>query len=179
MRFVETAIPGVVLVEAEPVTDERGCFARTYDAAAFAANGLDPHIEQCSVSYNARRGTLRGMHYQKAPHQEAKLVRVTRGAVLDVAVDLRPDSPSRWRWVAVELTEDNRSALHVPRGCAHGFYTLRDATEVTYQISAAYAPEAARGLRWDDPVLGIHWPGEPVVIGERDRGWPLLEGALS
>ncbi len=176
MRFTPTPIDGVVIVDPEPASDERGLFARTWDPEEFLAHGLDPQVRQCSVSYNVTRGTLRGLHYQAEPHAEVKLVRVTAGAVLDVAVDLRAGSPTYRGWVGVELTADNRRALYVPQGCAHGLFTLVDGTEVFYQISAAFVAEAVRGVRWDDPAIGIGWPGQPQVMSDRDRSWPLLDG---
>ena len=174
MRFVSTLIPGCVAVHPERHADARGHFARTWDGDAFAAHGLTPAVAQCSLSFNEHRGTLRGMHFQQAPHAEAKLVRCTRGAVWDVCLDLRPDSPTAGRWHAETLTADNGVALYVPEGCAHGFLTLADATEVFYMISAPYAPEAAGGVRWDDPAFSIAWP-EPVrVIHPRDASYPLV-----
>ena len=155
-------------------TDERGFFARTFDRQEFLDAGLEPVVEQANLSFNHRAGTLRGMHYQVAPATEAKLVRCTRGAVLDVAVDLRPDSPSYLQHVAVELTANSRTALYVPPMFAHGYLTLEDACEVVYQVSAAYAPGAERGLRYDDPALGIAWPVPVAVVSEKDRDWPLL-----
>jgi dTDP-4-dehydrorhamnose 3,5-epimerase len=172
MRFTETKVAGAYLIEPEPIADERGFFARTWCQEEFAANGLNRDLAQANISFNHRKGTLRGMHYQEAPHQEAKLVRCTRGAIFDVALDLRPDSPTYRAWFGAELTDENRSMLYVPEGCAHGFLTLADATEVAYQMSAPYAPAAARGVRWDDPAFGIEWPGEVVVINERDRTYP-------
>jgi dTDP-4-dehydrorhamnose 3,5-epimerase len=172
MRFTETKVAGAYLIEPEPIADERGFFARTFCREEFAANGLNPDLVQANVSWNHRKGTLRGMHYQDAPHQEAKLVRCTRGAIFDVALDLRPDSPTYLAWFGAELSDGNRHLLYVPEGCAHGFLTLTDATEVAYQMSAPYAAAAARGVRWDDPAFGIRWPGEVVVINERDRSYP-------
>ena len=172
MRFEETEIPGCVVVHPERHEDARGFFARTWDGEEFASYGLDPRVAQCSVSFNRKRGTLRGMHFQRAPHAEAKLVRCTRGAMYDVCLDLRPSSPAFKRWVGVALTPENGAALYVPEGCAHGFLTLADDTEVFYMISAPYAPEAAAGVRWDDPAFGIAWPGEVTTIHERDAGYP-------
>ncbi len=172
MIFRETGIEGVWVVEPERHADERGFFARTWDGAELAERGLNGNLSQCSISYNHRRGTLRGMHYQEAPHEEAKLVRCTAGAIFDVAVDLRPDSPTFTKWVGHELAAENRLALYVPEGCAHGFITLADGAEVAYQISERYAPEAARGVRWDDPAFAIDWPVEVNVISERDRSYP-------
>ena len=172
MKMCPSPIAGVWTVEVDPVADERGFFARTWDSQVFAQHGLNGRFVQSSVSYNPRRGTLRGMHYQVAPHQEAKLVRCTAGAIYDVAVDLRQGSPTLGQWWGAELTAASRRALYVPEGCAHGFLTLADETEVLYQISEYWAPDAGRGVRWDDPAFAIEWPGEVVVIGERDRTYP-------
>jgi dTDP-4-dehydrorhamnose 3,5-epimerase len=177
VRFLETTLSGVYVIEQERHADERGFFARTWCAEEFLAQGLDPGLSQCSVSFNHRRGTLRGLHYQVPPAAEVKLVRCTRGALYDVALDLRPDSASFRAWIGVELTEDNGRALYIPRGCAHGFYALADATEVAYQISAPYRPEAARGLRWNDPFHGVTWPGPVEVIAPRDREYPDLDSS--
>lgn len=171
MIFRETAIDGVRIVEPELHEDDRGFFARTWDADEFAAHGLNRRLVQASISFNRRRGTLRGLHYQAAPHEEAKLVRCTAGAIFDVAVDLRRGSPTFKGWIGVELSGKNRLALYVPEGCAHGFLTLANDAEVNYQISTAHVAEAARGVRFDDPVFGIGWPGEIVVINERDRSY--------
>jgi dTDP-4-dehydrorhamnose 3,5-epimerase len=175
MRFNESKVAGVYLIEPEPVADERGFFARTWCREEFAANGLNPELAQANISFNARKGTLRGMHYQADPHAEAKLVRCTRGAIFDVAVDLRLGSPTYRSWFGAELSDANRAMLYVPEGCAHGFLTLDDATEVAYQMSAPYAPAAAQGVRWDDPAFGIQWPGEVLVINERDRSYPDVD----
>ena len=173
MIFRETVIPGAFVVEPEPVTDERGFFARTFDAAEFQARGLNPALAQASISFNERKGTLRGMHFQRVPYAEAKLVRVTRGALYDVIVDLRPSSPGFTRWAAVELSAANRLALYIPENVAHGFQTLEDASEVHYAISEFYEPSAASGVRWNDPAFGIEWPvaGERVM-SEKDMFWP-------
>ena len=175
MTFAETAVVGAWVVEPERLSDERGFFARTWDAEIFAERGLDARLAQCSVSYNARRGTLRGMHYQAAPHEEAKLVRCTRGSIFDVAVDLRPGSKTFRRWFGVELSADYRLAVYVPEGCAHGFLTLSDDSEVAYQISEFWAPDAGRGVRFDDPAFSIEWPEEVVVVADRDRTYPDFE----
>ncbi len=175
MRFTETRVAGAFVIEPEPIADERGFFARTFCRDEFGALGLNPCVAQANVSFNARKGTLRGMHYQQAPHQEAKLVRCTRGAIFDVVVDLRPASPSYQVWFGAELSDANRAMLYVPEDCAHGFLTLTDGAEVAYQMSAPYAAEAARGVRYDDPAFGIRWPGEVVVINERDRTYPDLD----
>ena len=174
MRLTETKVAGAFLIEPEPIADERGFFARTWCRDEFEAHGLVPHLAQCSVSYSHRKGTLRGLHYQAHPHEEAKLVRCTRGAIWDVAVDLRPDSPTYKAWYGAELTADNRCMLYIPEGCAHGQLTLTDDTEVFYQMSAPFEPTAARGVRWDDPAFGIEWPGRVQVINERDRSYPDL-----
>jgi dTDP-4-dehydrorhamnose 3,5-epimerase len=168
----ETPIAGAFVVEPQPHVDERGFFARTWCADEFAAHGLTARLVQASVSYNRRRGTLRGLHYQLAPHAETKLVRCTRGAIWDVIVDLRPDSPTYRGHTAVVLDADNRLALYVPEGCAHGFQTLADDSEVLYQMSASHAPESARGVRWDDPAFAIMWPPADRIISERDRRYP-------
>ena len=176
MRFEATKIPGVVVVEPERLEDERGFFARVWCRRELAEHGLCPELAQCSISWNRRRGTLRGMHFQAAPHAEAKLVRATRGAIFDVAVDLRPDSPTFRRWFGCELSESNRRMLYIPEGLAHGFLTLAEETEVFYQISEFHHPGAARGVRFDDPAFAIEWPERPVVISERDRAYPDFEG---
>jgi dTDP-4-dehydrorhamnose 3,5-epimerase len=180
MKFTELALGGAFLIEPERHEDERGFFARTFCATEFAARALNPAVAHCSVSYNRRRGTLRGLHYQAAPHAEDKLVRCTAGAVFDVIVDLRPGSATFRRWVGLELSAAQRRMLYVPAGLAHGFQTLADDTELFYQISTPYVPEAARGVRWDDPELAIPWP--PVasrVISPRDLALPTLAGGLT
>ncbi len=176
VRFVETPIPGAWLLELDPYVDERGAFSRLFCREAYAARGLTTHVEQTSLSYNARRGTLRGMHYQRAPFEEAKLVRCERGAIYDVVLDLRPDSPTRGRHLAVTLRGGEPRALWVPEGCAHGFLSLEDDTWVGYQISAPYAPEYAGGVRYDDPRFGIRWPVEVAVISSKDAGYPDFTG---
>jgi len=177
MNFERTDLDGVWVVEPERFEDERGFFARIWDTAVFAERGLSPALVQSSISYNRARGTLRGMHYQAAPHEETKLVRCTSGAVFDVALDLRPGSPTYLRWHGVELSAANRLALYVPEGCAHGFLTLTDDAEVHYQISEFWAPEAGRGVRWNDPAFGIAWPDDVVVVNDRDRTYPDFQGA--
>jgi dTDP-4-dehydrorhamnose 3,5-epimerase len=175
MIFRETKLAGVFVIDAEPIADERGAFARTFCAHEFAAHGLDAAIAQCSASFNTKKGTLRGLHYQAAPHSEAKLVRVTAGAIYDVAVDLRAGSPTYGQWVSAELTAENRRMLYIPKGCAHGFQTLTDASEVFYQIAEFYEPASARGLRWDDGDLAIAWPDKIApILSERDRAFPSL-----
>jgi dTDP-4-dehydrorhamnose 3,5-epimerase len=172
MIFHETSLAGAFVVEIEPHADERGFFARTWCRRELAERGLDTDIAQTSLSFNKAKGTLRGMHYQRPPHEEVKLVRCTRGAVWDVIIDLRPASPTYRSWEGFELTAENRRQLYIPKGFAHGFQTLADATELHYQISAFHAPEAAAGLRHDDPAFGIRWPLPVAVISERDRAWP-------
>jgi len=173
MIFRETEIGGAFVIAPEPIEDERGFFARVFDADEFAARGLDVRVAQSSISYNERAGTLRGMHFQREPHAETKLVRVTRGTVYDVIVDLRPDSPTFTRWTAVELTADNRLALYIPKGLAHGFQTLEENTEILYAISEFYEPSAAGGVRWDDPTFGIEWPAAvDRVMSDKDKSWP-------
>jgi len=170
MIFRETPIPGAVLIELEPLVDERGSFARTFAVDEFAAHGLETRVAQCNTSTSARAGTLRGLHYQASPHQEAKLVRCVRGAIYDVVVDLRPESPTYCAWYGVELSASNRTMIFVPAGLAHGFQTLEDDTEVLYQMSQAYFAGHARGVRWDDPAFGIAWPEAEVrTISQRDR----------
>jgi dTDP-4-dehydrorhamnose 3,5-epimerase len=172
LRFRPTPLSGAFLVDLEPHHDERGFFARSYCAREFAEHGLARVGIQCNVSWNQRRGTLRGLHYNAPPDEEAKLVRCTAGAILDVIVDLRRDSPTHLEWFSVELDPQNRRMLYVPAGFAHGFLTLRDDSEVFYQMSAPYVADAARGVRWNDPSLGITWPAEPAVISERDASYP-------
>ncbi len=173
MNFSPTQLAGVWLVDQDRRGDDRGWFARTWCAEEFARHGLNPKLTQCSASFNARRGTLRGMHYQIAPYEEAKLVRCVRGAMFDVALDLRPTSPTFRQWVGVELTPDNGRALYVPEGCAHGFQTLADDTEILYQISDPWQPGSARGVRWNDPAFGIAWPlAAEAILNDRDRTLP-------
>jgi dTDP-4-dehydrorhamnose 3,5-epimerase len=173
MRFTELELAGAFAIELERIQDERGFFARTFDRDEFARHGLETEIVQTNTASNNREGTLRGLHYQAPPHAEAKLVRCTRGAVYDVVVDLRLDSPTFTRWVAVELTAENGTMLYVPKGFAHGYQTLADETETSYLMSTAYEASAARGVRWDDPAFGIEWPETPErTLNERDRSWP-------
>jgi dTDP-4-dehydrorhamnose 3,5-epimerase len=171
MRFIATKLPLIYMVEPTRVEDERGFFARTWSPEEFVAHGLNPRLALCCLSFNRRQGTLRGLHYQAAPYGEAKLVRCTQGAIYDVAVDLRPDSPTYMQWTAAELTADNHRMLYIAEGCAHGFQTLTDDSEVCYQISAPYNAEAGRIVRWNDPAFGIAWRSDvPIsVISERDR----------
>lgn len=172
MKLTETKIPGVTLVEADPIADARGFFARGYCAREFAAAGLALNVAQTNLSHNSRKGTLRGMHYQAEPKPEPKLVSCTHGAVFDVAIDLRPESPSFCDWVGVELTESNGKALFIPPGCAHGFLTLTEGARVSYLMGEFYEAELARGVRWDDTAFGVDWPAEPAVISDRDAGYP-------
>jgi dTDP-4-dehydrorhamnose 3,5-epimerase len=175
MIFTESPLPGAFLIDLERNSDERGFFARAYCAQEFAAKGLGTELNQCSVSYNTRKGTLRGMHYQSAPHEEHKLVRCTAGAIFDVIVDVRPRSCNYRRWFGTELTAQNRRSLFVPPGFAHGFITLSDDAEVYYMISVPHAPQHAQGFRWNDPAFAIQWPLVPSVISPRDAAYPLLD----
>jgi dTDP-4-dehydrorhamnose 3,5-epimerase len=175
MIFVETTLKGAYVTHLDRVEDERGFFARSFCQKEFLARGLKVDVAQSNISFNNRKGTLRGMHFQLPPKAEAKLVRCTRGAIYDVIVDLRPDSPSFCQWVAVELTADNFAALYIPEGLAHGFQTLQDNSEVFYLMFEFYAPEYASGVRWDDPVFGIQWPLANPILSERDRSYPLFE----
>jgi dTDP-4-dehydrorhamnose 3,5-epimerase len=177
MIFHETMLPGVFEIDLDPHCDERGFFARAWCEREFESSGLNPRVVQCNVSFSAKKGTLRGIHYQSDPHAEAKLVRCTRGAIYDVAVDLRPQSPTFKKWTGVPLTSANRRMLYVPEGCGHGFLTLEDETEVFYQMSEFYHPELAGGVRWDDPAFQIIWPDKVEVISERDRTYPDFAGA--
>jgi dTDP-4-dehydrorhamnose 3,5-epimerase len=173
MRFHATPLTGVWLIEPERLTDERGFFARSWCREEFAAHDVSHDWVQCNISYNRHRGTLRGLHFQAAPRAEAKLIRCTRGALFDVVVDVRPQSLNFGRWVGFELSADNHHMLYVPEGFAHGFQTLADDTEVFYQMSESYSPEAARGIRWDDPFLGIDWPQcAHRIISPRDLRHP-------
>lgn len=180
MQFRRTALPGCFVIEPALIEDERGMFARTFCADEFTRQGLTSAIAQCSISFNHAKGTLRGLHYQAPPHQEAKLVRCTRGRIFDAAVDVRPGSPTFARWAAVELTAANHLALYIPEGVAHGFVTLEPESEVSYQISVTYQPEASAGVRWDDPEIAIDWPDVgPLTMSARDRNLPTLSGLMS
>ncbi len=172
MIFTETRLKGAFIIEPERREDERGFFARTWCQREFEAHGLQVTWVQCNISYNREKGTLRGMHYQAAPHGEIKLVRCTMGMTYDVIIDLRPASPTFTQWIAVELSAENRRMLYIPEGFAHGFQTLAPHTEVFYQMSAFYAPAYARGVRWNDPLFGIEWPIEVRSISERDKSFP-------
>ncbi len=175
MKFTPTKLPGVRIIDIEERRDDRGFFARGWCRKEFEAQGLTARIAQANISYSRHKGTLRGMHYQVSPHEEAKVVRCTRGAIHDVIVDLREDSPTFKQWIGVELNQDNHRMLYVPEGFAHGFMTLRDDTEVFYLVSEFYTPGAEAGLRYNDPAFGIEWPGEPAVITDKDRSWPDFE----
>lgn len=175
MIFRETKLGGVLIIEPEIIEDERGFFACSWMQSEFEKRGLNPHLVQCNISFNKHRGTVRGMHFQNKPYQEAKLVRCTRGAMLDVAIDLRNDSPTQYQWVAAELSADNHRILYIPEGFAHGYQTLLDDTEVFYQMSEYYHPESAGGVRWSDPAFGIEWPLPVSVIAERDATYSLLD----
>ena len=175
MKFTESPLPGAFVIDLQRIEDERGFFARTFCAAELAARGLAASLSQCSVSFNRLRGTLRGLHYQAPPCEEEKLVRCTAGAIFDVIVDLRRDSPTHRRWFAAELTAENHRVMYVPRGVAHGFMTLSDATEVFYMMSEPHAPDCSRGVRWDDPAFAIRWPILPTVVSARDAGYVLLD----
>jgi dTDP-4-dehydrorhamnose 3,5-epimerase len=178
MIFEETKLKGVFEIYLEPRADERGFFARSWCETEFNNHKLNPKLVQCNVSFNSQKGTLRGMHYQDAPHPEAKLIRCTTGALYDVVVDLRRDSATFKAWFGVVLTAEDRNMLYVPEGCAHGFLTLENETEVLYQMSEFYYPELARGVRWNDPTFQIAWPTEVKVISERDRTYPNFEEIL-
>lgn len=174
MIFEPLAIEGAFRIGIEPIADERGFFARIFCAETFARLGLATDFVQRSTSYNRRRGTLRGLHYQTEPHAETKIVRCSRGAAYDVVVDLRRNSPSYCRWQALELTADNRAMVYIPEGCAHGFQALVDDTELVYEITPAYKPEAVRGILWSDPTLAIPWPTPEPILSPTDRTWPCL-----
>jgi dTDP-4-dehydrorhamnose 3,5-epimerase len=174
MNFIPTKLKGAWIIEPQPHKDNRGLFARTFCAEEFGARGLADRFLQCNTSWNAVKGTLRGLHYQLPPSSEAKLVRCTAGALLDVIVDLRPDSPTYLQSIAVELTATNRLALYIPQMFAHGFQTLEDGSEIFYQMSEFYSPKLGRGLRYNDPKIGINWPLSVASISEQDRNWPLL-----
>jgi dTDP-4-dehydrorhamnose 3,5-epimerase len=172
MKFSSTPLNGAYLVEIEPAMDDRGFFARSWSSEEFRQHGLDTSMAQCSISFNSKRGTLRGMHYQAEPYAETKLVRCTAGAIFDVIIDLRSASATYCNWFGVELTAANRKMLYVPKGFAHGFQTLTDDAEVFYQISDEFRSEHSRGVRWDDPAFGITWPLDVSVLSARDRDFP-------
>ena len=176
MIFIETKLKDAFIIELEKLEDERGFFARTFCKEEFKAHSLNHQFVQCNLSFNKKKGTLRGMHYQKAPHEEIKLITCTRGIIFDVVVDLRSDSPTYCKWFAVELRSDNYKMLYIPKGFAHGFQTLDDNSVIFYQMSEFYHPECARGVRWNDPAFGIEWPLNNPVMTKKDRTYPLLNG---
>jgi dTDP-4-dehydrorhamnose 3,5-epimerase len=178
--FTETRLAGAYTIDIEAHEDERGFFARIWDGDELDARGLDSRVSQASIAYNHLAGTLRGLHFQAPPHAETKLVRCTRGAIWDVIVDIRPESATFLEWIGVDLAAENRRTLYVPGGFAHGYQTLTDETEVSYQMSTPYVPDAARGLRWDDPRLEIDWPrADGRLISERDLAWPAVDDVLA
>ena len=173
MIFTETSLKGAFIIELERIEDARGFFARTWCQKEFEAHGLSTRLVQCNVSFNKKPGTLRGMHYQTTPHEEAKLVRCTSGVIYDAIIDLRPESPTYLQWIGAELTADNRRMLYVPENFAHGYQTLTHDTEIFYQVSQFYSPESERGVRWNDPAFGIEWPEtENIIVSEKDKDWP-------
>jgi dTDP-4-dehydrorhamnose 3,5-epimerase len=174
LKFTKTPLADLYVVEIEPLNDDRGFFARSFCEHEFHAHSLELKVVQCNISFNEKAGTLRGLHFQAAPHEEAKLVRCTRGAIYDVAVDIRPASSTYLKWYAVELTSETRRMMFIPDGFAHGFQTLADKSEILYFMSEFYHPESARGLRWDDPMLGISWPIANLTISDKDRAYPLI-----
>jgi dTDP-4-dehydrorhamnose 3,5-epimerase len=175
VNFLPTPLAGAFVIDIDRLEDERGFFARSWCSDEAEALGLNPSFTQCNISFNRRRGTLRGLHYQVAPFAEAKLVRCTRGSAYDVIVDLRAASSTRFQWFGVTLSAENHRMVYVPEGFAHGFQTLEDGTELFYQMSEAYRPEAGRGLRWDDPALAINWPIAEALVSPRDKALPILE----
>ena len=173
IKFIETELKGAFVIEPERFDDERGFFARSFSDKEFAEHGINTQLVECNISYNLKKHTIRGMHFQSAPHAQAKLVRCTAGTILDVIIDLRPASLTLGQWIGVELTSRNRQMLYVPDGFAHGFQTLEDETEVFYEVSNYYAPASCGGVRWDDPVFDIEWcEKKTVIINERDRSYP-------
>jgi dTDP-4-dehydrorhamnose 3,5-epimerase len=172
VKFTPTPLTGAYLIEPELLVDERGFFARTFCQQEFETYRLNPNLRQCNISFNQKKGTLRGMHYQTKPHEEAKLVRCTMGAIYDVMIDIRSESPTFKQWFAIELTAQNRKMLYIPEGFAHGFQTLVDNTEIFYQMSEFYAADCARGIRWDDPTIGIQWPPDNRIISQKDLQYP-------
>jgi dTDP-4-dehydrorhamnose 3,5-epimerase len=175
MKFTETKLNGAWLVEVVPISDDRGSFARTFCLNEFKEHGLETRFVQHSMSLSVRKHTLRGMHFQVAPHEEVKVVSCIRGAIMDVIIDLRPHSPTYRQWAAYELSESNGRQLYIPKGFAHGFQTLRDDATVSYLISEFYHPQASTGVRWDDPAIGIEWPATPTVLSDKDQVWPLMD----
>jgi dTDP-4-dehydrorhamnose 3,5-epimerase len=176
MTFTETALAGAFIIDIVALKDDRGFFARTWAADELKTRGLDPTVVQCNVAWNPAKGTLRGMHFQRAPYDEVKIIRCTRGSLFDVIVDLRPESPTFRKWTSVELNANSRRMLYVPKGFAHGYLTLTDDVEAHYHVSAPYTPACADGVAWNDPAFGIEWPFAPTVMSERDRTWPHFNG---
>jgi dTDP-4-dehydrorhamnose 3,5-epimerase len=177
MIFYETELPGAFLIESEPIEDFRGFFARTWCRREFEAHGLNPDLAQANLAFSRKKDTLRGMHYQIPPFTETKSVRCLKGAIYDVIIDLRPDSPTYTQWTGVTLTAENRRMFYIPEGFAHGYQTLADETEVFYQVSQFYAPECERGIRWDDPAFSVRWPeADRPILSEKDANWPLYPG---
>ena len=172
MTFTESRIPGAWLIDITAIHDPRGFFAMTWVPSEFREHGIDPVLAQCNLALNHQRGTLRGMHFQTAPHAQAKIIRCTRGALLDVIVDLRPESPAYCQWAAVELTADNHRMLYMPEGIAHGYITLTDEVEAYYHASTPWEPKAESGVRWNDVAFAIEWPFAPLVISDKDAAWP-------
>jgi dTDP-4-dehydrorhamnose 3,5-epimerase len=177
MIFTKAALQGAYVIDLEKHADTRGFFARVFCQHEFAEHDLPRDMVQMNLSHSPEKGTLRGLHYQVAPHEEAKYIRCTRGAVYDVSVDVRPDSPTFGQWMGVELTQDNYRMVYVPEGCAHGYLTLTADSEVNYQVSSFYTPGVERGIRYDDPAIGIEWPAEIRVVSEKDRSWPAFEAS--
>ncbi|ACK67302.1 dTDP-4-dehydrorhamnose 3,5-epimerase [Rippkaea orientalis PCC 8801] len=176
MKFISTKLNGAYLIELKRLEDERGFFARSWCQKEFLDYGLDANLVQCNISFNLKKGTLRGMHYQIAPYEEVKLLRCTQGAIYDVIIDLNLESSSFKQWIGVELSAENRLMIYIPKGFAHGFQTLEDHTEVFYQMSEFYHPECARGVRWNDPTFAIEWPIEDPIISEKDRQYEDFKG---
>ncbi len=174
MIYTPSRIPGAWIIDLDKIGDARGFFAMSWLPHELSERGMNPALAQCNLAFNYKRGTLRGMHFQKAPHAQAKIIRATRGSLLDVIVDLREDSPTFRQWDAVELTADNHRMLYMPEGIAHGYITLEDNTEAQYFASSPWAPKAESGVRWDDPAFGISWPFAPAVISDKDAAWPLV-----
>ena len=172
MKFKETELNGAFIIEIEKIKDKRGFFARAWCQNEFKTHGLTPLVVQTNISYNKKKGTLRGMHYQKTPYEESKFIRCTRGAIIDVIIDLRPDSSTYKKWISVNLTADNYKMIFVPEGFAHGFQTLSDHAEILYQVSQFYTPGSEDGIRWNEPGFGIKWPLEVTVISDKDMNWP-------
>ncbi len=173
MKFTETQLKGAYVIEIEPISDDRGFFARSWCQQEFSDRGLNPHLVQCNISFNTKKGTLRGMHYQAKPHEEAKLVRCTTGSIYDVIIDIRPDSSTFKSWLSIELSVENRKTLYIPEGFAHGFQTLEDNTEVFYQMSEFYHSKSARGVRWDDPAFSIKWSLTNKIMSDKDLSYSL------